>query len=297
MRCHYCSRRLFGHTTRFRRWRQYKPQRCVSIIFRYSTVQYTVPHIMLGMYHASRGRRAIFLVITGADCNETCLYTVSCCIYMVCRCASANVLEIAPTLTSLLSSCSSLSLMPFSPIPPLNCSPMINECPPPSSPRPPTTRTTNSPSQGFLIALPGSPLHRCVSYALFRFRRRRRRAKATPTIATPSPNGGDLEMTDQPLVRPDRWQAHKTTAAAAGREGRVGGTRKEILLTACCGSMLDFDHFLAAGSLRLSRATGLAERPWGHCVAAVVLAVSERGRTNERTILFFLFVFCMPWNC
>lgn len=147
----------------------------------------------------------------------------------------------------------------------------------PPLPRPPTTRLTSSPSPGFLIARPGSPLHRCVSYPLLRLRRRRRRALIALKKSTPSPKGGDLKMTDQSLVSPSRGEAHAT---AADREGRFGATMREIIFTACCGSVLDFDHFLAAGSLKLSSATRLANRPWGHCVAAVVLAVSE-GRTNH----------------
>ncbi|CBJ32551.1 conserved unknown protein [Ectocarpus siliculosus] len=46
----------------------------------------------------------------------------------------------------------------------------------------------------------------------------------------------------------------------------------EVLFAACVGSALDLDHFLAAGSVRLSRATALAGRPWGHCVAALIVA-------------------------
>lgn len=88
-------------------------------------------------------------------------------------------------------------------------------------------------------------------------------------------------MTDQSLVPPSRGKAHAT---AADREGWLGATTREIIFTACCGSVLDFDHFLAAGSLKLSSATRLANRPWGHCMAAVVLAVSE-GQTIHYVVV------------
>ncbi|CAM9419998.1 unnamed protein product [Pylaiella littoralis] len=73
------------------------------------------------------------------------------------------------------------------------------------------------------------------------------------------------------------WQRIRATAAAATgwRRGLAKSASAaavaEIVLAACVGSALDLDHFLAAGSLRLSRATGLAGRPWGHCVAALVV--------------------------
>lgn len=53
----------------------------------------------------------------------------------------------------------------------------------------------------------------------------------------------------------------------------MGAGVMESLLAACLGSALDVDHFLAAGSLRLSKASGLAQRPWGHSVAVLLAAV------------------------
>ncbi|CAN0491457.1 unnamed protein product, partial [Scytosiphon promiscuus] len=46
----------------------------------------------------------------------------------------------------------------------------------------------------------------------------------------------------------------------------------EALVAACVGSLLDLDHFLAAGSIRLSQATGLSNRPWCHSVVALFVA-------------------------
>lgn len=60
------------------------------------------------------------------------------------------------------------------------------------------------------------------------------------------------------------------------RSSAVVARAREVLLAACLGSALDADHFLAAGSIRLSRATALAGRPWGHSLAMLILAV--RGR-------------------
>lgn len=68
-----------------------------------------------------------------------------------------------------------------------------------------------------------------------------------------------------------------------GRAASASGL-VEIVFAACVGSALDVDHFMAAGSLRLSKATGLAGRPWGHCVAALVAAV-RRGTEVATAVL------------
>lgn len=60
---------------------------------------------------------------------------------------------------------------------------------------------------------------------------------------------------------------------AGGRRRASASGLVEVAFAACIGIALDLDHFLAAGSLRLSKATSLAGRPWGHCVAALVVAV------------------------
>lgn len=124
-----------------------------------------------------------------------------------------------------------------------------------------------------LIALPGSPLHWCISCALRRF-----------TTGTPQESGEIMPAEDSckdldtpaPCERSKR-QSEIAAAAAAGRGGAMArrAIAAEIFFAACVGSLLDLDHFLAAGSLRLSRATGLDGRPWGHSVAALVVAVRD----------------------
>jgi hypothetical protein len=47
--------------------------------------------------------------------------------------------------------------------------------------------------------------------------------------------------------------------------GWLSQNRENILATVF-GSMVDIDHFVAAGSLSLSAATNLPSRPWGHCL-------------------------------
>ncbi|CAM9582329.1 unnamed protein product, partial [Discosporangium mesarthrocarpum] len=53
------------------------------------------------------------------------------------------------------------------------------------------------------------------------------------------------------------------------------GPEGELFLAGCLGSFVDLDHFVAAGSLRLSQALGLAARPWGHSILALFLGVSD----------------------
>lgn len=134
------------------------------------------------------------------------------------------------------------------------------------------------------MALPGSPLHRCgVSCAP------RRRTKAPPTPIPRTPSAGNTTSAEgswedfdavQPCRRA-RPEAEEEKGGSAARSDEAGGRGAsasgfvEVVFAACVGSALDLDHFVAAGSLRLSRATGLAERPWGHCVAALVVAVRE----------------------
>lgn len=162
-------------------------------------------------------------------------------------------------------------------------------------------RNSPPPSQAaasFLpIALPGSPVHRCVSSAL---RRYTNKAPPPPTPTPPThprtPAAGstltetrsrDLDAVVPYLHTRPRGEGRGGSAARSEAGGRErGGSASgvvEIVFAAFVGSALDLDHFLAAGSLRLSRATGLPGRPWGHCVAALVVAVRrEEARGWQR---------------
>jgi hypothetical protein len=69
-----------------------------------------------------------------------------------------------------------------------------------------------------------------------------------------------------------------------GLRGRVGDIIRrywELLLSLICGSAVDVDHFLAAGSLTLSGATSLSTRPFGHCLmVGAVISVAAGMLTN-----------------
>ena len=60
----------------------------------------------------------------------------------------------------------------------------------------------------------------------------------------------------------------------------------EIIVSLMCGSLLDLDHFLAAGALSLRAATSLARRPPGHALIAVpVLAAAGWAAAGPRIAL------------
>lgn len=44
----------------------------------------------------------------------------------------------------------------------------------------------------------------------------------------------------------------------------------EVLMACICGSLLDIDHFITAGSLTLHAATHLSHRPFGHTVLFII---------------------------
>lgn len=121
-----------------------------------------------------------------------------------------------------------------------------------------------------LLADVRSPAHRCFSSFLSFLRRQRqskvsRRAPSTPPtppqLTTANLPVGGKEDAAVELVLVWRWATINVSGV------------KEAFLTACLGSALDVDHFLAAGSLQLSEAAGLARKPWGHSIAALVSAV------------------------
>lgn len=130
--------------------------------------------------------------------------------------------------------------------------------------------------------MPGSPLYRCIACA-FERAHNRPSAKSSPPMPTveAAPAGGGSHANDSSRVP---CRGGTLTACVGARPAAA----RETFCAACLGSALDLDHFLAAGSLRLSRATGLAERPWGHSLAALVVAV----RSIPRPILtvFFMYV-------
>ena len=51
----------------------------------------------------------------------------------------------------------------------------------------------------------------------------------------------------------------------------ICGPYKEVAFSLACGSLVDLDHFIAAGSVSLADATNLQTRPLGHTVVAGVL--------------------------
>lgn len=124
----------------------------------------------------------------------------------------------------------------------------------------------SKPSSASLAPLPGSPLHRCASCVPLRKPKQQQLAGRPPPAGSRSRLESKYVVTIEPSTTPSR------IAAATAGSGRAPAVR-EILFVACVGSALDLDHFLAAGSLRLSRATSLGERPWGHSVVALFLAV------------------------
>lgn len=52
----------------------------------------------------------------------------------------------------------------------------------------------------------------------------------------------------------------------------ICGPYKEVAFSLVCGSLVDLDHFMAAGSVSLADATNLQTRPLGHTVVAGVLS-------------------------
>lgn len=153
-----------------------------------------------------------------------------------------------------------------------------------SSPPPPA-----SAANFLFIALPGSPLRRCYSCSFARKARTlppptppplpRLQPQPTKTSST-SMDGScrDLEATQSSSTafmcqhtRPPPPEGRRASSVRRASAAVVA----EVVLAACAGSALDLDHFVAAGSLRLSRAMDLAGRPWGHCVAALVVAVRK----------------------
>ncbi|CAM9877347.1 unnamed protein product, partial [Ectocarpus fasciculatus] len=170
------------------------------------------------------------------------------------------------------------------------------------------------------LALPGSPLYRCFSCARLLTSGGRRRNRASnaplpPPPPPPPPRPGTADSRPKDLTNRSRdfdlesAESSSTTTtvsgqparpvAARGKRGAGGGCTArrpsaaaalEVLFAACVGSALDLDHFLAAGSLRLSRATGLAGRPWGHCVAAlIVAALAVAALTHNARAAFCVF--------
>ena len=51
----------------------------------------------------------------------------------------------------------------------------------------------------------------------------------------------------------------------------ISGPYKDIAFSLACGSLVDLDHFIAAGSVSFADATNLQTRPLGHTVVAGVL--------------------------
>lgn len=47
----------------------------------------------------------------------------------------------------------------------------------------------------------------------------------------------------------------------------------ELLIAFLFASALDVDHFIAAGTLRLSAATSLTARPYNHAITVVIVEV------------------------
>ncbi|CAM9617294.1 unnamed protein product [Laminaria digitata] len=119
---------------------------------------------------------------------------------------------------------------------------------------------------GFLATLPGSPLHRCLSGTVPRVRHQKRtNARTDPS---PAKTASALAVGE--------YNADTTVGLSTELPPRAQGGRRlmmrEAFIAACIGSLLDVDHFLAAGSFRLSQATGLSNRPWCHSVVALFVA-------------------------
>lgn len=140
----------------------------------------------------------------------------------------------------------------------------------PTNPRFSICSPSSSGSTCLDLAVPRSPAYRCISFLLRQPQSRfRKRPTKTSPIPTPTP-------TTTPTVETAACHGEekgRTKLMHFWRWARIEAGAWEVFLAACLGSALDLDHFLAAGSVRISRATALPGRPWGHSVAAFVLAV------------------------
>ncbi|CAM9377038.1 unnamed protein product, partial [Phaeothamnion confervicola] len=67
---------------------------------------------------------------------------------------------------------------------------------------------------------------------------------------------------------------------------RPRAVTKQLIAATLLGSALDVDHFLAAGSVRLSDASSLQHRPFGHCVAFAAAAALALGSTRAGVMVF-----------
>jgi hypothetical protein len=54
---------------------------------------------------------------------------------------------------------------------------------------------------------------------------------------------------------------------------------KDVILAFLCGSAVDIDHFIAAGSASIAAATSLPSRPWGHALLTGVVVSAGAGAT------------------
>lgn len=134
----------------------------------------------------------------------------------------------------------------------------------------------NPPPGACQVALSGSPVHRCMSCVLERIRGRTN-ATSSPRVATREKRAELLrkhpnEASVSTIVPPVQ-QRPPSTVSGCERWWREEPLLKEMIFAGCFGSALDVDHFLAAGSLRLSRAIRVSGRPWGHSVAALLAMV------------------------
>merc|ERR1712181_163529 len=70
------------------------------------------------------------------------------------------------------------------------------------------------------------------------------------------------------------------------------GTRKEFVGSFFCSTVIDVDHFLAAGSLRIKDAVNLPSRPLLHCssllLLPLLLALLLRHSLHLRPLLLLL---------
>lgn len=99
----------------------------------------------------------------------------------------------------------------------------------------------------------------------------------TVAMEDASATGGDSDVENMEELPTTTRLAPKGGDSLVVRSSSAPGMAAEIVFAACMGSLLDLDHFFAAGSLRLSNATGLVGRPWGHCVMALFVVVRRGG--------------------
>lgn len=157
--------------------------------------------------------------------------------------------------------------------------------------------TTNSaPPRGSGCTLfannPSSPAQRLFSFFRRRFRRIHGGKEGSNKFLAATPASKSSSSGQEEEGGGDATES----VPIRGWDSRMGADAMESFLAACLGSALDVDHFLAAGSLRLSKARGLTQRSWGHSIAVLLLAVrpwSHCVSLHGYRFVFFPFMYVL----